>query len=210
MLFCTAVTLISVAAMLIAFRTGHHNTGASFKMVASTGFIAMAIAAGGFQTVYGWLILLGLFFSWWGDYFLLSGTDRIFLLGLIAFFLAHVVYTGAFLWQGIHIGAAAVSFAGLCVPGVMIVIWMWPHLGDMRTPVLAYVLIITLMVAFASGMSWRWGIWTAVLGALIFYVSDIFVARDRFVSPGPINGFIGLPLYYLGQMLLAWSVGMGR
>ena len=77
-------------------------------------------------------------------------------------------------------------------------------------PVLAYVVIITLMVALASGMSWRWGMWAAVLGALIFYVSDIFVARERFVSPGPINGLIGLPLYYAGQLLLAWSAGMGR
>jgi len=210
MIFCTAVTLISVAALLIAFRTGHHNTGAFFKMAASTGFIAMGIAAGGFQTAYGWLILLGLFFSWWGDYFLLSGTDRIFLLGLIAFFLAHVVYAAAFLWQGVHFVAAAVSFAGLCVPAVMIIIWLWPHLGEMRAPVLAYVFVITLMVSLASGMSWRWGKWMAVTGALIFYASDIFVARDRFVSPGPVNGLIGLPLYYIGQLLLAWSAGMGR
>jgi len=96
------------------------------------------------------------------------------------------------------------------VPAVMIIIWLWPHLGEMRAPVLAYVFVITLMVSLASGMSWRWGMWMAVTGALIFYASDIFVARDRFVSPGPVNGLIGLPLYYIGQLLLAWSAGMGR
>ncbi len=210
MIFCTLVTVVSVGAMLLDFRTGHSNTGAFFKMAASTGFIAMGIASGGFQSPYGWLILLGLFFSWWGDYFLLSGTDRIFLLGLISFFLAHVVYAAAFVWQGVHLRATALSFLGLCVPAAIIVIWLWPRLGEMRAPVLAYVAVITLMVALASGMSWRWGMWVALLGALAFYVSDIFVARDRFVAPGAVNGLVGLPLYYAGQLLLAWSAGMGR
>ena len=44
-------------------------------------------------------------------------------------------------------------------------------------------------------------------GAVAFYLSDLFVARDRFVSEGITNRVIGLPLYYGGQYLLAFSVG---
>jgi len=45
-------------------------------------------------------------------------------------------------------------------------------------------------------------------GASRFYISDLFLARDRFVKKEPANRFIGLPLYYIGQFLLAFSVGL--
>jgi uncharacterized membrane protein YhhN len=45
-------------------------------------------------------------------------------------------------------------------------------------------------------------------GASCFYVSDLFVARERFMKKAPINRFLGLPLYYTGQFLLAFSVGL--
>jgi uncharacterized membrane protein YhhN len=80
----------------------------------------------------------------------------------------------------------------------------------MRLPVLAYMTVLTLMVV---------GAWTVagtteipplgrgfvIWGALLFFVSDLFVARQRFVSPGRVNAVIGLPLYYAGQFLLAFS-----
>lgn len=44
-------------------------------------------------------------------------------------------------------------------------------------------------------------------GAVSFYFSDVFVARDRFLRPEFFNRLIGLPLYYCGQFLLAFSAG---
>jgi len=49
-----------------------------------------------------------------------------------------------------------------------------------------------------------------LLGALSFYCSDVFVARDRFMQREMLNRTIGLPLYYAGQFLLAFSVGVVR
>ena len=43
-------------------------------------------------------------------------------------------------------------------------------------------------------------------GALAFVASDLFVARDRFVSPAFANRLLGLPLYYAAQMLLAATI----
>jgi len=40
-------------------------------------------------------------------------------------------------------------------------------------------------------------------GALMFLVSDLAVARDRFVAQGFINRLWGLPLYYAAQLVLA-------
>jgi hypothetical protein len=45
-------------------------------------------------------------------------------------------------------------------------------------------------------------------GAVCFYFSDIFVARDRFIANQFMNRLLGLPLYYLGQFLLAFSAGI--
>ncbi len=41
---------------------------------------------------------------------------------------------------------------------------------------------------------------------MLFYLSDLFVARERFVTSAFVNRLVGLPLYYGGQVLLALSV----
>ena len=45
-------------------------------------------------------------------------------------------------------------------------------------------------------------------GAFLFYISDIFVARHRFIKKEFFNRLIGLPLYFTGQYVLAFSVGL--
>ena len=42
-----------------------------------------------------------------------------------------------------------------------------------------------------------------LVGAAAFAISDIFVARQRFVMEAPINRQVGLPLYFAAQLLLA-------
>jgi hypothetical protein len=58
------------------------------------------------------------------------------------------------------------------------------------------------------GAAWGTQQWVILLGAVMFYFSDVSVARDRFVAPGFINGLWGLPLYYGGQLFLAYSVSL--
>ena len=72
----------------------------------------------------------------------------------------------------------------------------------MRAPVAGYIVAITAMVALAAG---AWGAGarvTLVGGALLFYLSDLCVARERFVVKSKWNGIVGLPLYYAGQLML--------
>ena len=85
----------------------------------------------------------------------------------------------------------------------------------MNLPVLLYIIVITLMMSGAwsvlgdgtLALSGRIAVFT---GALSFYVSDIFVARDRFLKTEFLNRLVGLPLYYFGQFLLAFSIGFLR
>ena len=48
---------------------------------------------------------------------------------------------------------------------------------------------------------------TAAAGAILFYLSDLAVARHRFIHKSFINRALGLPTYYLGQLLLALTIG---
>lgn len=51
------------------------------------------------------------------------------------------------------------------------------------------------------------GRFMVLIGAVLFYISDIFVARNRFIKKEYLNRLCGLPLYYCGQFLLAFSIG---
>ncbi len=77
----------------------------------------------------------------------------------------------------------------------------------MRRPVWFYVIAISTMMAMAAGAFVIDGNWLIPLGALLFLLSDLAVARDRFIAPGFINRAWGLPVYFCAQMVLAASVG---
>lgn len=173
------------------------------KMTASCGFLGLAVSAGAFQSAYGWALFAGLFFSWWGDLFLIGHGERLFLAGLIAFFLAHVAYAVAFLVHGVRIPWVITALVLMLLPLAAVSMWLYPYLDSMKGPVFAYMGVITLMVAFAAGATGNKGTALMLVGAILFYASDLFVARGRFVHSSMWNGLIGLPLYFLAQAVLA-------
>jgi uncharacterized membrane protein YhhN len=44
-------------------------------------------------------------------------------------------------------------------------------------------------------------------GALLFWLSDLLVAKRRFGPTSPLDRAVGWPLYFAGQYLIALSVG---
>ena len=59
------------------------------------------------------------------------------------------------------------------------------------------------MVATAAAAVGAGGEGIILIGAIAFYLSDLSVARDRFVTPAFYNRLWGLPLYYAAQFVLA-------
>ena len=88
------------------------------------------------------------------------------------------------------------------IAGAIALRWLWPTLGAFRIPVIIYVAAITAMVigAFAVGRT------CFTIGAISFFASDVFVARDKFVAHEITNKLYGLPAYFAGQLLIAWSI----
>ncbi|MDJ0959481.1 MAG: lysoplasmalogenase [Acidimicrobiia bacterium] len=203
-----AVVTIVATGVTLALEPHSRERSRVAKMAASTGFIAVAIVAGAFDSTFGTLVVIGLLLSWTGDLLLTFRSDRAFLLGLVSFLFGHVAYVVAFVVRGQSPGW---MIAGVIVTGaaaIVIAPWLLPHLDDaMRIPVIAYMAVISAMLLTAAGTQGSAADWRILMGAALFYVSDIYVARDRFVTPGRINRLTGLPLYYVGQLLLAWSAG---
>jgi uncharacterized membrane protein YhhN len=79
-----------------------------------------------------------------------------------------------------------------------------PHVpGRLRRPVLAYLAVISGMLVCAAGTVGHERRLAIGIGALAFYVSDLAVARDRFIAKSFANKLWGLPLYFGAQLLLA-------
>lgn len=160
-----------------------------------------------------YFLLTGLLFCLAGDVFLALPQKMMFLLGLTSFLIGHVFYVIAFFGvAGINQWTLAGTLVAVVTSG-WVYMWLRPHLGAMNGPVLLYMFVITVMLSGAWSVlgDSRLTLTGRVMvfgGSLLFYFSDIFVARERFLKSEFLNRLTGLPMYYTGQFLLAFSVGM--
>lgn len=176
------------------------------KLIASTAFLVIAIVAGALKSRYGRLVFAGLVLSWFGDAFLLGTTDKMFLLGLATFLLAHVAYVIAFAARGINTKWGLATLVPIALLSVGAMIWLAPFVAtEMLIPVRVYSLVISLMVITAFGAKGNGGPTLIPIGALLFYFSDLSVAAGQFLRPTFPQYVWGLPFYYTSQIMLALS-----
>jgi uncharacterized membrane protein YhhN len=196
---------VAVAGVLWATKTERFGLQVVSKTLASLGFVAIGALAAGDASSFGRLLMIGLVLCALGDVLLLW--DRTFDPGLWAFLSGHVAYIAAF--------AVALPMAGwrlevalpLTVAALVVGRWLWPHLGRRRVSVSAYIAVISVMVLAAVSAALADAVaWMAAVGAVLFYLSDLTVARHRFVQTDFVNRAVGLPLYYAGQVLIALSI----
>jgi uncharacterized membrane protein YhhN len=176
------------------------------KPVASLAFVLLGWSRYEPGHPYSAWVLLALLLCFTGD--LLLMLRRGFLPGLASFLLGHLAYVLAFSALLLPRSWPAVWALLPLVVSTVAAAWVSPHLGRLRVPVLAYITVITVMVwgAVAVTAAGR-GPWFLAAGAILFYLSDLAVARDRLVTKTFGSRTWGLPAYYLGQFLLALTVG---
>jgi len=202
----TIVSLAAVAALLYAEVRAPRQRRLP-KMAASSAFLAVAFAVGGLDTTFGVIMIVGLLLSWFGDLFLSYNGRTPFVAGLAAFLAGHIAYVAAFAERGLG-EQLFVPLLGMVVVAIPIARWLLPTVpAELKIPVIAYMAVITTMVATAVSTNAADADWRILVGAIAFYLSDLGVARDRFAWPGLINRMVGLPLYFGGQLLLAWAAG---
>jgi len=200
-----AVTVGAVASLLAAIRAGDHVREVVSKAAASASFVALGLVRwDGDGTVGAWLVL-GLVLCAAGDLLLLG--RKTFDPGLATFLLGHVAYIAAFATALPPVRWSWLPVLPLVAAAAAATRWLWHHLGRRRLPVAAYIVAISVMVWGACVVASAGALpWTVAVGAILFYLSDLAVARHRFVKAEFLNRGIGLPLYYAGQVLIAMSI----
>lgn len=160
-----------------------------------------------FSTRYQVLILLGLLASLAGDVLLMLSDPAKFIYGLASFLIAHLFYITAFTVEG---GKAPIGYIiPFALYGAVILWALWPHLGSMKRPVMAYVGVILIMAWQAAN---RWidarldDSLLSMIGAYLFVMSDSVLAVERFRGSWRSAPFWVLSTYFVAQWLIALSV----
>jgi uncharacterized membrane protein YhhN len=163
-----------------------------------------------FNSNLGWFAL-GACLSLVGDVVLLI-SDRLFVTGLVAFLLAHLAYI-----VGFNLPLPVFRFPMLLLAGVVILIsWkIYRYLSSgikkhgvlLQRAVLLYSIVITgmLLSALITTLRADWSLNQALLvslGATLFYLSDILLARITFIAPLRNGRLTVMVAYHLGQSLL--------
>lgn len=150
-----------------------------------------------------------------GDLFLgvrqlgsLSG-ESLFMLGLGAFLVAHVVYILMFRGYGAFkpgrlSASSRVAMAGVALAVLWLLTLLWNSLGALRVPVVVYALVLAAMAITANTAKFENS--SPAIGALLFVFSDAVIAINKFRTPFSASGTIIWSSYYLAQLMIFWGV----
>ncbi|XP_075046831.1 lysoplasmalogenase TMEM86B [Mixophyes fleayi] len=176
--------------------------------ILSLGFFLVVHSIGmGQLSPYAKKIFLGLLFSAAGDICLVW--PEYFLIGMVMFGLAHLMYTIAFGFYPLKMRIFIV-LAMFCATFYSVT---FPYLsGPFVSMVAGYAMLIGTMawralarVSLASH-KFSWARVSAALGSIFFMISDCVLAVDKFCFPVNNSRAIIMSTYYGAQMLIALSV----
>jgi uncharacterized membrane protein YhhN len=184
-LLLLALALVAAVGDWIAVQRGTKAAEYLFKPATLALLIASALALDpADSTVRTWFVV-ALVFCLIGDVFLMLPSD-VFVLGLGAFLLGHLAYIVGMAVEGVSVQRLGIGIVIVSLAIVVIGLYILRAVSngpepEMAKPVLAYMLVISAMVATAIGA----GRFLAVVGAVLFYASDSLIAWGRFVVRPP-------------------------
>lgn len=160
---------------------------------------------------------LGLAFSLLGDVVLINSSDRMFVPGLIAFLFTHIFYIIGFKEELLQL--TPWSFVLIFLIAINGFRLLRSIIGAMRArgqntlvnPVIIYGMVISLMLfgALSTIFDPAWitsAAFFVSVGAFLFYLSDLILAWNKFVSPVKNGRVLNIITYYLGQISLIAGV----
>lgn len=160
-------------------------------------------------------ILGALVFSWIGDILLMW--SHLFIYGLGAFLIAHVCYIIGFkLAQSSPIRLEQVNFVKsffynlpIYLAAAFVFYLINTNLGNMKIPVIAYIIVIVSMVATARDRFKKCNpasFWQVFIGAILFFISDGAIAISRFYVEFPESGILIMGTYAIAQLLIVMGI----
>jgi uncharacterized membrane protein YhhN len=153
------------------------------------------------------LLIAALVFSFLGDVFLMYSGESFFVAGLSSFLLAHLFYTLIFLRYKIVNSLLVlpfIAYAALMVFGVL----SGKIPESLQIPVWIYIAVIMFMgvtAAMAAKLLSR-SYQNVLVGAILFILSDSFIAVNKFVAAVPQVSFLVMSTYGIAQFLIVKGV----
>jgi uncharacterized membrane protein YhhN len=192
--------------------TGHWVAQPMFKASMAL-LLAFAAVAHPIVRERRWL-MLALVLSAAGDVLLaIPWWAQSFVLGLVAFLLAHLCFLGALVplaRSSARSRSRLTAIAVTCVAFAALLVWFWPQLArdGLTIPVTVYIVVLGVMVC-AALLARLPTIWTAV-GAVCFAGSDAMIGIGRFVLG---SEALAVPIwwaYAAAQILITAGFFFGR
>ncbi|GAB0169971.1 lysoplasmalogenase [Lysinibacillus sp. CTST325] len=150
---------------------------------------------------YQLLIVIGLVFCMVGDY-----TLQWFLIGLTSFLIGHIFYILAFSSTNERQVPTWAKIV-LLVYGASMALWIAGTVFSSGDIVLGIAVIAYISVILTMGWTAiRTGSTFATIGALLFILSDSYLAINKFVMPLPFSHEFIMLTYYSAQILIALSI----
>ncbi len=155
------------------------------------------------QTPYSRRVHAGLWACALGDVLL----ELLFPLGMLAFLIGHVFYIAAYLAEDLRPRPLhALPFVAWGLASFYV---LRPGLGALTIPVALYTLAICAMMWRAAArvelVSAPPRVWLALVGAVLFAVSDTLIAFNKFHAPVAGARYSIITLYWLGQLGITMS-----
>lgn len=208
-----------VVLALIAWTAGASPAGAIVGKVERATSGRAGVAGGdALQPPHNKLLATALIFGALGDA-LLAWSPQTFLHGALAFLIGHLFYITLFLRNGLGIAALkqpprAVAALALIIAAIVMTAMLVPADTPLFAPLAVYTGVLTLMALCSFTLpATRW---LAMAGAVLFFVSDGFVAANMFhpaADPtlGCWRSFIGWMVYWGGQAALCMgALGLAK
>ena len=200
------LTLVSAGLCIRADYAGKPQQVYAFKPLTMVFIIAIALLEEStISDTYKLLIIGGLLFSVIGDVWLMLPDDR-FVQGLISFLIAHIFYIAAFTTVGDNL-ASPLLLIPMAVFAGGVFWYLRPALGKYLMPVVVYMLVILVMgwQSF-NRLDVEAGGLAAVVGALLFMLSDSILAINRFRQHFHLAQLLILGTYFAAQWFIAQSI----
>lgn len=139
-----------------------------------------------------------------GDLILAIPFENNFIIGLLAFMVAQLLFAFSFWqWRKWYIWKLLPSVL-LIVLALALGLVILPSAGTMAVPVGIYIVVIFSM-AFCALLATNTN-FLLMAGAFVFMFSDSLIGINRFVSPLPYEHFSIMTSYYLALFLLAVGI----
>jgi len=218
MIFGLIVVLAVAVVDWIAVAKGWKKVEYVAKPLTLVGLFLIFALVGRFSSLPLIFFAAGILLCLAGDVFLMF-SDRWFIAGLASFLLGHVAYIIGFnlplpdvspVWS-ISIAIILALTAGRVLKRIVIAMKQ-KGLHRLTAPVVLYGTVITIMLLSAMLTIFRTGEWKSTasllvfIGAFLFYISDVILAWNKFVTPIKNGRVINMVAYHLGQIALITGV----